>query len=52
MRMAGSSTRNFFTMVPMIRTLLGGFLFEGDDVYKKVAVLSGGERTQGNLVVV
>ena len=24
------------TMVPMIRTILGGFLFSGDDVYKKV----------------
>jgi ATP-binding cassette subfamily F protein 3 len=34
------------TMVPQIRTLLGGFLFEGDDVYKKVAVLSGGERNR------
>jgi ATP-binding cassette subfamily F protein 3 len=33
-------------MVPMIRTILGGFLFEGDDVYKKAAVLSGGERTR------
>jgi ATP-binding cassette subfamily F protein 3 len=30
----------------MIRTILGGFLFEGDDVYKKVAVLSGGERNR------
>lgn len=28
------------------RNLLGGFLFSGDDVYKKVAVLSGGERTR------
>jgi len=35
-----------FNMVPMIRTILGGFLFEGDDVYKKVGVLSGGERTR------
>jgi ATP-binding cassette subfamily F protein 3 len=34
------------TMVPMIRTVLGGFLFEGDDVYKKVSVLSGGERNR------
>jgi ATP-binding cassette subfamily F protein 3 len=34
------------TMVPMIRTILGGFLFSGDDVYKKVAVLSGGERNR------
>jgi len=33
-------------MVPMIRTILGGFLFEGDDVHKKVGVLSGGERTR------
>ncbi len=33
-------------MVPMIRTILGGFLFGGDDVYKKVSVLSGGERTR------
>ncbi len=34
------------TMVPMIRTILGGFLFSGDDVYKKCAVLSGGERNR------
>jgi len=33
-------------MVPMIRNILGGFLFSGDDVYKKVRVLSGGERTR------
>jgi ATP-binding cassette, subfamily F, member 3 len=33
-------------MVPAIRTILGGFLFSGDDVYKKVEVLSGGERTR------
>ena len=33
-------------MVPMIRNILGGFLFSGDDVYKKVSVLSGGERTR------
>jgi ATP-binding cassette subfamily F protein 3 len=33
-------------MVPAIRSILGGFLFSGDDVYKKVAVLSGGERTR------
>ncbi len=40
------TTASPLTMVPMIRTLLGGFLFEGDDVYKKVAVLSGGERNR------
>jgi ATP-binding cassette subfamily F protein 3 len=39
---AGSPT----TMVPAIRNILGGFLFSGDDVYKKAAVLSGGERTR------
>ena len=33
-------------MVPAIRNLLGGFLFSGDDIYKKAAVLSGGERTR------
>ena len=33
-------------MVPAIRNILGGFLFEGDDVYKRVSVLSGGERTR------
>ena len=33
-------------MVPAIRTILGGFLFSGDDVYKKAGVLSGGERTR------
>src|SRR6185503_9541055 len=33
-------------MVAAIRNILGGFLFSGDDVYKKVRVLSGGERTR------
>jgi ATP-binding cassette subfamily F protein 3 len=33
-------------MVPAIRNILGGFLFTGDDVYKHVRVLSGGERTR------
>jgi ATP-binding cassette subfamily F protein 3 len=27
-----------------LRNILGGFLFSGDDVYKKIAVLSGGEK--------
>jgi ATP-binding cassette, subfamily F, member 3 len=33
-------------MVPMIRTILGGFLFSGDDIQKRAGVLSGGERTR------
>jgi ATP-binding cassette subfamily F protein 3 len=33
-------------MRPKIRNLLGYFLFSGDDVYKKVNVLSGGERAR------
>ena len=32
--------------VPSVRNLLGGFLFTEDDVYKRVRVLSGGERTR------
>jgi ATP-binding cassette subfamily F protein 3 len=33
-------------MVPAIRNILGGFLFSGDDIYKRAGVLSGGERTR------
>jgi len=40
------SNASSVTMGPWIRTILGGFLFEGDDVHKKVAVLSGGERNR------
>jgi ATP-binding cassette subfamily F protein 3 len=32
------------------RTILGSFLFSGDDHFKKVAVLSGGEKTRLGLV--
>src|SRR6202453_4979620 len=32
------------------RIILGSFLFQGDDAYKKVAVLSGGEKTRLGLV--
>lgn len=44
-----------------IRTILGSFLFSGDDVFKKIKVLSGGEKsrvalarlllTQSNLII-
>ena len=33
-------------LMPKIRDLLGSFLFRGDDVYKPLDVLSGGEKTR------
>jgi ATP-binding cassette subfamily F protein 3 len=35
-----------FAMVPRLRDILGAFLFSGDDIHKKVGVLSGGERNR------
>lgn len=35
-----------FDMVPRLRDILGTFLFSGDDVHKRVKVLSGGERNR------
>ncbi|MFW6362115.1 MAG: ABC-F family ATP-binding cassette domain-containing protein [Spirochaetota bacterium] len=33
-------------LVPKLRSLLGAFLFQGDDIYKPLNVLSGGERSR------
>ncbi len=33
-------------LVPKLRNLLGAFLFQGDDIYKPLNVLSGGERSR------
>jgi len=35
-----------YDRVPILRDLLGTFLFSGDDIHKKVGVLSGGEKSR------
>jgi ATP-binding cassette subfamily F protein 3 len=35
-----------FQMVPQLRDILGAFLFTGDNIQKKVSVLSGGEKNR------
>ncbi len=40
-----------YAMVPKVRDILGTFLFSGDDVHKRVSVLSGGERNRLALAI-
>ncbi len=38
------------TRVPQLRSLLGSFLFHGDDIQKSISILSGGEKSRVSLL--
>ena len=37
-------------LIPQLRAMLGAFLFSGDDIFKSVAILSGGEKNRLTLL--